>query len=142
MGIDYLAIPIDRAKTKALDRGVKVEFLVADALELGAFPRQFDSIIDCGLFHIFSDDDCVRYYVEGLAHFLRSGGKLFLLCFNDEEPGAQGPRRVTQQELRHAFAEGWQIKSIQASRFEVIPGMKDLFSEGGPKAWFTGVSRL
>ena len=34
MGIDFLAIPIDRAKTKTQDRGIKVEFLVANALEL------------------------------------------------------------------------------------------------------------
>jgi hypothetical protein len=47
-------------------------------------------------FHVFSDEDW-RRYVEGLASVLRAGGRLFLLCFSDEEPGTQGPRRVSQK---------------------------------------------
>jgi cyclopropane fatty-acyl-phospholipid synthase-like methyltransferase len=56
----------------------------------------FDSVSDSGLFHVFSDEDC-RRYVEGLASVLRAGGRLFLFCFSDEEPGTQGPRRVSKQ---------------------------------------------
>ena len=83
-----------------------------------------------------------RRYVEGLARVLKPGGRLFLLCFSDEEPGTQGPRRVSKTELRDAFAEGWSIESIEPSRFEVRPDLKDLaFSEGGPKAWFVVVQR-
>ncbi len=62
-------------------------------------------MIDSGLFQIFSDDDG-RRYVEGLAIVLKPGGRLFLLCFSDEEPGTQGPRRVRKKELHDAFAEG------------------------------------
>ena len=135
-GIDFLAEPINRAKQKAVERGLTATFLVMDALALKALPEVFDTVIDSGLFHVFSDDDR-RRYVEGLATVLKPGGKLFLLCFSDEEPGTQGPRRVSEKEIRDAFAEGWKVESIVPSRFEVRPDLKELtFSEGGPRALF------
>ena len=98
-------------------------------------------MIDSGLFHVFSDEDR-RRYVEGLASVLRPGGRLFLLCSSDEEPGTQGPRRVSQKELHDAFAQGWVIESIEPARAEVRPDLKDLtFSEGGPKVWLAVIRR-
>ena len=69
------------------------------------------------------------------------GGRLFLLCFSDEEPGTNGPRRVSRQELYDAFADGWEIESIQPARVAVNPEFAATFSEGGPKAWFAVVRR-
>src|ERR1043166_6352814 len=130
-GIDFLAEPINRAKQKATERGLTATFLVMDALELNKISEVFDTVIDSGLFHVFSDDDR-RRYVEGLASVLKPGGKLFLVCFSDEEPGDQGPRRVRRSEIEDAFAQGWVIKSIEPTRFEVRPDLKDFtFSEGG-----------
>jgi hypothetical protein len=80
--------------------------------------------------------------VAGLAHVRKPGGRLFLLCFSDEEPGTQGPRRVSERELREAFAEGWAIEEVRPARFEVALDLKDIsFSEGGPKAWFSVIRR-
>ena len=110
-GIDFLAGPITWAKQKAAVRGVSASFLVMDALALRDLPEMFDSVIDSGLFHVFSDDDR-RRYVAGLASVLKPGGRLFLECFSDEEPGTQGPRRVSAREIREAFAEGWVVESI------------------------------
>jgi hypothetical protein len=113
-----------------------------DALTLTDLDRRFESVIDSGLFHVFSDEDRARY-VAGLAHVTRPGGRLFLLCFSDEEPGTQGPRRVSERELRGAFADGWTIEEIRPSSFEVRPDLEDIsFSEGGPKAWFSMVRRV
>lgn len=113
-----------------------------NALALKELPEVFDSAIDSGLFHVFSDDDR-RRYVEGLASVLKPGGRLFLLCFRDEEPGEQGPRRVTKKEVEEAFAEGWMIESIEPTRFEARPDLKDVqFREGGPKAWFVVARRV
>jgi hypothetical protein len=80
---------------------------------------------------------------RGGAADVRPGGRLFLLCFSDQEPGAQGPRRVSAKEIRDAFAEEWAVESIEPTRFEVRPDLKDFtFSEGGPKAWFVVVKRV
>ncbi len=138
-GIDFLVEPINRANKKAAERGLTATFLVMDALALKDRPEVFDTVIDSGLFHVFSDDDR-RRYAEGLATVLKPGGRLFLLCFSDEEPGTQGPRRVSEKEIRDAFAERWAVESIVSSRFEVRPDLKDFtFSDGGPKAWFVVV---
>ena len=141
-GIDFLEEPIQRARRKATERGLTATFLVMDALALKDLPEVFDSVIDSGLFHVFSDEDR-RRYIGGLASVLKPGGRLFLLCFSDEEPGAQGPRRVSKKELHGAFAQGWAIESIDPSRYEVRPDLKDLtFSEGGPRAWFAMTRRV
>jgi SAM-dependent methyltransferase len=140
-GIDYLEEPIKRAKKKTVERGLSVNFLVLDALALKEIPQVFDNMIDCGLFHIFTDEDRKKY-VEGLAGVVKPGGRLFLMCFSDEEPAGVGPRRISMEELRSAFADGWSVESITPTRFEVIPEFKDTFSSGGPKAWFVVVRRL
>ena len=81
--------------------------------------------------------------VEGWATVLKPGGRLFLMCFSDEEPGEQGPRRVLKKELHDAFAVGWAIESIKPVQVEVRADLKDIsFSEGGPRAWFVVVRRL
>jgi cyclopropane fatty-acyl-phospholipid synthase-like methyltransferase len=140
-GIDFLEEPITRARRKASERGLSATFLVMDALALKDLPELFDSVIDSGLFHVFSDEDR-RRYVEGVASALKPGGGLFLLCFSDQEPGTQGPRRVSKKELHDAFAQGWVIESIEPARYEVRPDLKDLtFSEGGPRAWFAVIRR-
>jgi hypothetical protein len=86
----------------------------------------------------------MRLCSEGAGFFTERslpGGRLFLMCFSDEEPGTQGPRRVSKQELHDCFAEGWNIESVEPVRVAVRPDLKDSFSEGGPKAWFVVVRR-
>jgi cyclopropane fatty-acyl-phospholipid synthase-like methyltransferase len=140
--IDFLEEPIRRAKSKAAERGLSATFVVKDAMTLKDWGERFDSVIDSGLFHVFSDEDRAKY-VSGLATVLKPGGKLFLLCFSDEEPGTQGPRRVSKKELHDAFIKRWIVESIQAYQIEVIPDLKDFtFSEGGPKAWFAVIRRV
>jgi cyclopropane fatty-acyl-phospholipid synthase-like methyltransferase len=140
-GIDFLEEPIRRARAKAAQRGLSAEFQVKDATKLDAWDQRFASVIDSGLFHVFSDDDR-RRYVQGLTHVVEPGGRLFLMCFSDEEPGTQGPRRVSKQELHDAFADGWEVESIQPARVEVNPELTEVtFSEGGPKAWFAVIRR-
>ncbi len=134
-GIDFLTEPINLARQKATERGLTATFIVMDALALIGLTEVFDSAIDSGLFHVFSDDDR-RHYVEGLASVLKTGGRLFLLCFSDAEPGEQGPRRVSRKEIEDAFDVGWVVESIEPTRFEVRPDPNDSsFRDGGPKAW-------
>ena len=140
-GIDFLEEPIRRAKLKAAERGLNVTFLVKDAMTLKDWTERFDNVIDSGLFHVFSDEDRKRY-AEGLATVVKPGGRLYLMCFSDEEPGTQGPRRVSKKELHAAFAQGWDIESIEPTRVETRPDLKEFtFSEGGPKAWFAVIRR-
>ncbi|HLW67894.1 MAG TPA: class I SAM-dependent methyltransferase [Gemmataceae bacterium] len=141
-GIGFLEEPIRRAQRKAAERKVPVTFLVKDATALADWDQRFDNVIDNGLFHVFGDADRKKY-VAGLAIVLKPGGRLFLMCFSNEEPGSQGPRRITRQDLHDAFAAGWSVESIQPARFETAPNLKDItFSEGGPKGWFAVIKRM
>ena len=109
-------------------------------LALVDMSERFDNVIDSGLFHTFTDENRPRY-VAGLRSVLKPGGRLFLLCFSDEEPGTQGPRRITQQELASAFSDGWTVESIEPAVFETAPNPDISFSPGGPKAWFAVIRR-
>ncbi len=140
-GIDFVPVAIERAKAKAAQRGIDAHLIVGNALELTKLGRQFDTVIDCGLFHTFTDEEH-PVFVKGLAEVLGPGGLLHILCFSDEEPGTEGPRRISQQEIGDAFHDGWKVQGIEPIRFESIPprdGRK--MSPGGPKAWLAMVER-
>jgi cyclopropane fatty-acyl-phospholipid synthase-like methyltransferase len=140
-GIDFLEHPVEEARRKAQQRGVSATFLVRDALELTDMSDAFDSVIDCGLFHVFSDEER-RRYVHSLTKAVKPEGRTFLMCFSDREPPGHGPRRISQHELHAAFASGWEIESIIESRFEVRPDLVDVqFSPGGPLAWFCEIRK-
>jgi len=140
--IDFVEEPIRRAKAKAVARGVTVDFLVKDATTLAEWDARFATVIDSGLFHVFSDADRARY-VQGLQHIMMPAALLFLMCFSDEEPGTEGPRRISHAELTQSFADGWEIESIQPVRIVVNPEFTEMnFSPGGPKAWFATIRRL
>ena len=117
-GVDISPRAIARAREKAEERGVQASFQVADVLNLGKLGLTFDTIIDSGLFHVFSDEDRGRY-VASLAAALPPGGRCYLMCFSDRQPGDWGPRRVTKDELLTAFADGWTVDGIEPDTFEV-----------------------
>ena len=122
VGVDVAAPAIERARTKAAERGVAARFEVADALDLARLGLTFDTIIDSGVLHVFDDDDRARY-VSSLASVLEPGGSCYLMCFSDRQPGDWGPRRVRRDELIDAFSDGWTIDSITADTFDVNPVM-------------------
>lgn len=141
-GVDFLEPPLDAARRKAAERGVAVNFLRMDARDLAAIPERFDAVTDCGLFHTF-DDPGRAAYVRALATLLEPGARLFVLCFATEEPGKHGPRRVSEAELRAAFRDGWEVESLEPSRFEVVPGIVGAeFTPGGARAWFATIRRV
>jgi SAM-dependent methyltransferase len=140
-GIDYIPKAIERARDKAIKRGLGVHFQVGDALKLDVLGRTFDTVIDCGLFHTFSDEERALF-VRGLARTVRPGGVAYLLCFSDQEPPGEGPRRVTQEEIRAAFREWWDVESIQETRFKAIDNVDaPRFTPGGPRAYRITVRR-
>lgn len=134
VGVDASPRAIAQARRKAEARRLGARFLVADALNLHAVAQPFASVLDCGLFHVFDDADRSRY-VASLAGVLDEGGIVHLLCFSDREPDWGGPRRVSQEEIRAAFAVGWDVETIAPARF-----VTNL--EGGPAhAWLARIRR-
>ncbi|HLT10373.1 MAG TPA: class I SAM-dependent methyltransferase [Micromonosporaceae bacterium] len=133
-GVDIAAPAIEAARAKAAQRGLSVTFEVADVLALDR--HGFATVLDNGVFHVFDDADRARY-VASLAAATRPGGMLYLQCFSDQEPGDDGPRRITQAELRAAFANGWRVLDIEATRIDVRPE----FRLEPARAWFATIVR-
>ncbi len=134
VGVDGSPTAIRRARAKAEERRTPVTFVVGDALKLESLGRSFDTIIDCGLFHVFSDEERVGFE-KSLRRALRSGGRYFMMCFSEQEPGDHGPRRVTQDEIRRTFAAGWTVEEIRPATFET------LLPSGDVKAWLASFTR-
>ena len=139
-GIDFVDEAIRRARGKAAERGLTAEFLVKDAMTLGAWDRRFASVIDSGLFHIYGGDER-RCYVQGLANVIQPGGRLYLFTFTEE--AREGG--VSRQQLYEIFADGWEVESIELVLGEVSAAFTaefpDAFPEGGPKGWFAIIRR-
>jgi SAM-dependent methyltransferase len=133
-GIDAAPSAIAAARRKAADRGLSARFVVWDATRLAEFGEQFDTVLDCGLFHVFDDEKRERY-VDALGAVVRPGGTYLMCCFSDRQPGDWGPRRVRQDEIRAAFSGGWRIESIEAAEFEVN------LDPGVALAWLSVITR-
>jgi len=133
-GVDSAQTAIAIAQGKARDRGLTARFLVWDALQLSDLNERFDTVLDCGLFHVFDDDDRARY-VDSLLAVLPTGGRIYMLCFSDRQPGDWGPRRVTQDEIKASFRDGWQVHSIEASKIDIN------IDPNGALAWRVSISR-
>ena len=133
-GVDSAPLAIQKAKEKAAARGLQVHFLVLDALDLSGLHRKFDTATDSGLFHTLSDEDR-PLFVDNLAAVLSPGGKYFMLCFSDQEPGGYGPRRITRGEIEDSFRDGWSINYIRAAVFESRTRAE------GPRAWLSSISK-
>jgi SAM-dependent methyltransferase len=136
-GIDVSARAIGLARAKAAERGSAARFETGDVLRLGDRGVTFDTVLDSGVFHVFDDENRVRY-VASLAAALRPGGHCYLMCFSDRQPGDAGPRRVSQGELRAAFGDGWAVTSIEAEAFEVNRSVFDFTSA---QAWLAVIER-
>lgn len=134
VGVDIAALAIALAQGKAAARGLSARFVVGDALDLAALGEEFDTVVDCGLFHVFDDASRARY-VESLSKVVRPGGHIYLLCFSDRQPGDWGPRRVTQQELRDSFADGWQVELIEPAEITVT------FMPDAVLSWLATITR-
>ncbi len=62
-------------------------------------------------------------------------GRLYLICFSDREPDWGGPYRISEAQLRGAFADGWQVESVEPSTFATG------FEGGAAQAWLARIRR-
>jgi ubiquinone/menaquinone biosynthesis C-methylase UbiE len=136
LGVDVAETALAMARQKAHDRGIEVEFAVADAIQLERFDRVFQTVLDCGLFHTFNCDERPKY-VSSLGSVTKQGGTVHVLCFSDVGPDI-GPHPVREEELRAAFGpgNGWNVTSIESDRIETR------FHDHGVSAWLATIKRI
>jgi SAM-dependent methyltransferase len=137
LGVDVAETALSMAREKAAERAIPAEFAWADALRLERLGRQFDTVLDCGLFHSFEGDERPEY-VASLAEVTGSDATLYVLCFSDVGPDT-GPHPVSRDELAAPFGpgSGWNVACIEADR--VLTRFHD---DHGAPAWLATVKRI
>jgi SAM-dependent methyltransferase len=137
LGVDVGETALAIAREKADARGIGVEFAAADAFQLENLGRMFQTVLDCGLFHTFDDDDERSRYVASLASVTERNGTLYVLCFSDVGPDI-GPHPISQEKLRAAFnlSSGWDVAAIEPDRLQTR------FHDHGAPAWCVTIKRI
>ena len=135
VGVDIAPNAIRRAEARRPSGSENPRFVVASALELPDLGGPFDTVLDSGVFHTFLDPHR-PLYSTALHRTLVPGGRLFVLVFSEEEPTDWGgPRRVSREELRATFADGWRERWIRPARYSVrLPGVAG-------RAWLAAFDR-
>jgi SAM-dependent methyltransferase len=136
LGVDVAETALSIARAKAAQRGIDAEFVPADALRLGRLDREFETVLDCGLFHSFEGAER-RDYAASLASVTRHGGILYVLCFSDVGPDV-GPHPVSQGELTATFggSAGWSVAAVSP---ECVLAE---FAPQGVPAWLAKIERV
>jgi len=121
-GIDLAENAISGAEVKAMERHVKVNFVVGNVLQMNRLFREgeFDIVIDSGLFHVMTDEER-PVFARQVHRALKDEGKYFMLCFSDKEPGEYKlPRRVSKAEIESTFSPLFNIIYIKDAVFDSL----------------------
>ena len=134
-GIDLAEKALRAAESKAGERGLSTRFLRHDARQLADLGQSFDTVLDCGLFHIFSDEERAAF-TAGLHSVVPPGGRYFMLGFSDRQRGEWGRvRKLRRAEIEASFADGWRIDSIEPSTIDITT------DPDGIRAWLALFTR-
>ena len=138
LGVDVAetALAIAREKAATVGSTIDVEFAMADTLQLERLGRSFKTVLDCGLFHTFDDDERTRY-AASLARVTEHDGTLYVLCFSNDGPDT-GPHPISQEELSAAFnpSDGWNVVAIEPDRIQTR------YHDNGAPAWLATIKRI
>jgi len=143
--------------------GGSADFLVASALSLDSSPVRgraraingFPVVLDSGLLHCFSNKDQCRYVAQ-LTSLVRTGGRLYIGCFSNENPEPWlNPRRISRDRLSELFDKdaGWRIVETSRTWWQRPLRPTSAPTEGGDRhpdetnfgwclAWWCVVERL
>jgi len=134
--MDIAHLAIEKGKTKAAKQKAQVDFRVGNALKLQKYFNQeyFNAVVDSGLFHTLDDDER-PIFAEQIRRVLVNGGKYFMLCFSDREPGNEGPRRISKKEIEETFSKTLKINYIKDAFFATK------WDKKGPKAYLTSMTK-
>jgi ubiquinone/menaquinone biosynthesis C-methylase UbiE len=117
-GLDAVPEALERARKKIEKVGLKQspEFVLGDALRLAESRLKGRTVLDCALFHTFSDEERGEY-IRGLEAVLSYGGRLHILSFSELETRQPGPRRLSLLEITRSFAAGWRVEDSVRCRY-------------------------
>jgi ubiquinone/menaquinone biosynthesis C-methylase UbiE len=117
-GLDAVPEALERARKKMEKAGLEQspEFVLGDALRLAESGLKASTVLDCALFHTFSDEERGEY-IRGLEAVVSQGGRLHILSFSELETRQPGPRRLSLSEITGSFGKGWRVEDSVRCRY-------------------------
>jgi SAM-dependent methyltransferase len=83
VGVDFIGKAIRKARSKARQLGLRIDFHVSDVTRLDRISGSFDLILDIGCFHSLPGAGKVRY-IQNIKRFLAPNGTFLLYGFTIE----------------------------------------------------------
>ena len=125
-GVDRVEDVISDAKAKAIERNVKVNFVVGNVLEMDRFFKEdeFDIVIDSGLFHVMTDENR-SIFARQVYRVLKKGGKYFMLGISDKEL-IEGIPKISKAEIEDTFKLLFKIIYIKDTALDTRFGSNSL----------------
>ncbi|HOW72284.1 MAG TPA: methyltransferase domain-containing protein [Phycisphaerae bacterium] len=120
IGVDISPTALERARQKAVTAGATCRFVLADVFKLPDLGEPFGLIVDIGCYHAVRKIDEAAY-VAALHQLLAKDGLLLVLCGNAKENTDPGPPRVSEGEIRAAFADRFKIRHLREFRLDPMP---------------------
>jgi len=110
---DAAPTAVAQASAKAAERGLKVDFTVADATRLDGVDGRFNSALDSAMMHCLTDEQR-RDYLAALHAVTNPGAVLHILCFPEQtEALFPMPGHTDEASLRRDLGQHWQIDRMQ-----------------------------
>ena len=135
-GLDGAPSAIEQARARAAEKGLDIEFAVADATKLEGYEGRFDTVLDSALYHCLDEDER-REYVAALTRATRPGARLHLFAFSPELPGAfPAPHLISEANLRETVGKDWTIETLEPTLYttsmtteELIRSVREVLDE-------------
>lgn len=115
-GVDGSETALAKARQRAAEHGVDVDFVRDDATTLDGVPEGMDTVLDSALYHCLSGEQRSAY-AAALHRVTEPGAALHLFCFADGAQGLQVPMVVSQDDLRENLGAHWDIRSIEPTDY-------------------------
>src|SRR4051794_7042477 len=111
-GLDGAPSAVEQARARAAEKGLDIEFAVADATKLEGYESRFDTVLDSALYHCLGEEER-RQYLAALTRATRPGARLHLFCFSPDVPKPfPAPYLITEANLRETVGKDWTIERL------------------------------
>lgn len=115
--VDWSALALERAHTRAERAGALVRFVLDDVFTFGPTAGPFDFVYDGGLYHIIRQTD-LRRYLDLLWRVTKPGSYYFCLAGGEGEEADGGPPQVSESQIRGELGRLFEFVHLRPFRFE------------------------
>lgn len=119
--VDIAPLAINRAKQRAAEAGVQIQWIEGDVLKLPRFPDPFEFFFDRGCYHAVRRENPAGY-VAALVSCVAPKAQGLVLTGNAREAHEPGPPVVSEEEIHRELGQTFQILDLHEFRFDPMPG--------------------